>query len=476
MTQTDPVLSSRTPPGPRSWPLVGNLLAVRAAGDLLSYLEAQRKVHGDVFRVRIFGRPATVLSHPEAIKHVLSSQRDRYVKGKTYDGVRRVLGDGLVTLERDGWKRRRALMQPSFHRQALAKLTAIMAESGARYFDGLALRANGQPLALDAHREMVKLTLDVVICALFGRDLVSAGEVSYEALGAALELVSEGTNGVPLPAWLPTPHNIKYQRTMRELDDVMYKLITAGRRRAEDDGSLLSMLLAAVDEETGQPLSDRAIRDEVFTLFVAGHETTALTLTWMFVMLDGRPEVLARMVDEVQTVLGGRDPGFEDVPRLVYLRQVVEETLRLRPPAPLLPRDVVQDDEIGGYRVKAGELVFLLFWGTHRHADFWSNSEAFDPDRFAPEASKGRHSWSFLPFSGGPRTCIGNMFALVESSILIAQLLNRFDVEVESCADVRPVAIATVRPSRPVGVVLRPKAKREAELPILGRTDRAVAT
>jgi cytochrome P450 len=182
-------------------------------------------------------------------------------------------------------------------------------------------------------------------------------------------------------------------------------------------------------------------------------------MTWMFALLDGRRDILRRMGDEVRSVLGGREPGYDDVPRLPYIRQVVEETLRLRPAAPIVPRNVVRDDEIGGYRMAAGEVVLLLFWATHRHRDFWPDAESFDPDRFGPEQSKDRHSWSYVPFSGGPRTCIGNMFALVESIILVAQLVQRFEVEVQSCADVRPMAIATLRPSRPVGVVLRPRSQ-----------------
>jgi cytochrome P450 len=459
VTSVEPLAVLRDPPGPRALPFVGHLFGVRAAGGLIDYLEPQWRTYGDVFRFQILGRNAIVFSHPEAIKHVLSSRRERYTKGSIYDGVRRVLGDSVLTLEKDDWKRRRAVMQPAFHRQALAKLTVIMAAAGARFFDDLARRGASGPIAIDAHREMVKLTLDVVIDALFGHGLASGGDLSYEALGASLELMSESANGVPLPAWVPTPHNLKFQRTMKELDGFIYRLIAIARERGTDEGSLLSMLLAAKDEETGEPLSDSAIRDEVLTLFLAGHETTALTLTWMFVLLDGHPAILARMQDEVRTALDGRDPGFDDLPKLPYLRQVIDETLRLRPAVALIPRNVRQDDEIAGYRVKRGELAFLFFWAAHRHREFWPDAETFDPDRFSPERSRGRHSWSYVPFSGGPRTCIGNMLSLVESTILVAQLLNRFDVTIQSCADVRPMAIATVRPSRPVNVTLRAKAR-----------------
>jgi cytochrome P450 len=435
---------------------------MRAAGDMAVYFDRLWQTHGDTFRFKLFGTNALVVAHPEALKQVLSTRRERYVKGKIYDTARGLLGHGLVTLEGDAWKARRTLAQPAFHRQSLAKLTAIMARSGARFLDDLAARAANGPVEVDAHREMVKLSLDVVIATLLGDDLLRGADVSYETLGAAFQLMSERGNGVVLPSWIPTPQNLRFRRTLRELDAIVYSLIGRARQRALEDGSLLSMILSAVDAETGKPLADRDVRDEVLTLFFAGHETTALTLAWMFTFLDSRPQVLARMRAEVDEVLRGRDPTFDDVPKLVYLRQVVEETLRLRPAAPILARNVVEQDEIDGYRTSPGDVVFLFLWGAHRHSAFWTDPETFDPERFAPDGCKDRHSWSFIPFSGGPRTCIGNMFALIEASILVAQLLNRLDFEVLSCADVRPVAVGTMRPSRPIRVVLRRRAAAHA--------------
>ena len=224
---------------------------------------------------------------------------------------------------------------------------------------------------------MVKLTLDVVVSALFGQSL-EQGDVPYAALSDALVLISKRSNGILLPAWVPTPNNVRMNRTLTELNRIVYRIIDHARQEQSDDGSLLSMLLAARDEH-GAPLSDRAIRDDVLTLFIAGHETTALTLTWLFALLDQAPAVLARMQAEVRAVLGGRDPDWNDVPKLSYLRQVIDETLRLRSPAGFIARNALADDEIGGYRVRAGELVILFLWGAHRHAAFWIDPERFDP-------------------------------------------------------------------------------------------------
>jgi cytochrome P450 len=437
--------------------VIGDPSALGSAKNLLAYLDDRWHRYGDIFRIHVMGRPMLVITHPNELKDVLWTKRHNYVKGSAYQSTRRILGDGLVTLEGDGWKARRTLAQPTFHRRSLEKLACIMRDRGAAYLGELTRRAHGEPLKIEVHQEMVRLTLDVVVSALFGQAL-NISPVTYQALGSALELVSGGANGIVLPAWIPTPRNRKLNRTLAELDRVVYGFIEHARREHLDDGSLLSMLLAARDEH-GSPLPARAIRDEVITLFIAGHETTALTLTWLFVLLDGRSDVLAAMRREVEQVLGGCDPSFDDVAKLPYLRKVIDETLRLRPPAPFVARNVVADDELGGYETRAGEMVLLFFAATHRHPEFWPEPLKFDPERFDPEQDKSRNSWSYLPFSGGPRVCIGNMFSIVETVILLAQILSRFDIAMDSCAEVRPVTLGTMRPSRPVPVTVTPRPR-----------------
>ncbi len=445
------------PTGPRSWPLIGSLPAVRREG-LVQFLEQSWHKHGDVFRVDI-GMKALVLSHPEAIKRVLAARHENYIKAATYDGVRRIIGNGVLALEGAAWKSRRALLQPAFHRSALGRLTEAMTDTGRRHFDDLGKRAAAGWTTVDIHREMVTLTLQVVVAALFGKDLKDTAHVSYEALGDAMELVSEKSNGVLLPKWFPTPGNRRFHRTMDEVEGAVFRVIAAGRERSGDDGTLLSMLINSRDAETNQPLTDREVRDEVFTMFVAGHETTALTLTWMFTLLEGRPDVVSAMRAEIDTVLQGRDPTFEDFPKLPYLKQVVEETLRVRGPVAMTARTAVADDEVAGFAVHAGDVVLPFFWGAHRHPDFWQDPETFDPGRFTPERSKGRHPWAYLPFSGGQRACIGNMFSLVETVVLLAQFFNRFDFEVVPQQQIVPQAMVTLRPSGPVQVRVRARSE-----------------
>lgn len=446
-----PVSVRPTPPGPFAWPVVGNIPEITAAGGALQYLEQMWRRYGDLFRV-VMERPSVIVVHPDAIQRVLQTHTQVYVKGQSYDGVRRVIGNGVLALEGAEWKARRALLQPAFHRASLAKLADVMVARGALFFDGLGKEHGSTAFTVDVHRTMVDLTLDVVVAALFGQR--DGGEISYEALGAALELVSERANGVPLPEWLPTAGNRKYKRTMAEVEGAVYGVIAEGRANPQP-GTLLAMLLDSRDEETGAGLDDRAIRDEVFTLFIAGHETTALTLTWLFTLLVDQPEVVQRMVAEVDA-LGDRDPAFEDLPRLAYVRQVIDETLRLRGPVGMTARDVVADDEINGFRIPAGYRVLPFFHGVHRHPEFWDEPARFDPDRFSPERSKGRHPWCYVPFSGGKRRCIGDQFSLVETTLLLSQLLRRFTFTIDpAAAKVEPNMIITVRPNEPVKVTFR---------------------
>ncbi|MFT3922191.1 MAG: cytochrome P450 [Myxococcales bacterium] len=373
MQETQTIESvKRVAPGPRAWPVVGNLGVFRG---LLPFFEQQWAVHGDVFRIRTASMRATVAAHPDDLQRVLLGQRQNYVKGPVYDHLRTLVGDGLVTLEGEAWRARRTLAQPAFHRQSLERLAQIMIDRGARYFDDLSARIGTTSKTLDIHREMVAVTMDVVVNALFGPGTLASGAISYHTMSEALEVLSNGVNGVPLPSWLPTPHNFKFRRTLRELNQNVYDIIRVGRERGADSGTLLSMLLDARDEQ-GQPLSDQAVRSEVLTLFLAGHETTALTLTWLFALLSEEREVLRRMVEEVDGVLGGRDPGFADVPKLQYVRQVIDETLRLRPPAAIVGRNAVAADELGGYRVEAGEVVLPFIWAAHRHRDHLGTTRA----------------------------------------------------------------------------------------------------
>jgi cytochrome P450 len=445
----------REAPSLPALPIVGSLPLFSLSGPIEVYTRAWRR-HGDAFRVQLGPRRALVVIHPDAVAQVLVTERENYVKGDTYKHLRVLTGDGLVTLEGERWRKRRRLAQPAFHKDSVRALVASFARV---MREGLADLRRRLPEGgvFEAHHEMTQLTLDVVGETLLGRRLGASAGSSAHAFTEAFEVLARrGEIPLPIPRWLPTPGNRRLTRALGTLDAIVYSIIAAGRG-AHDAArpTLLSMLMAARDEESGEPLSDLELRDEVLTLVMAGHETTALLMTWGFTLLSREPEVVARMRAEVDAVLNGREPGADDLPRLVYVKQVIHEILRLRPPAWILGRDVAEDAELAGYRVRKGELVTPLPYLTHRHPEFWPDPERFDPERFSAERSKERSSWAYYPFSAGPRSCIGNLFTLSEAQVMFAMLLQQADF---SLAHDRPIPLKpamTLRPGGPVDVRIR---------------------
>ncbi|HSP81983.1 MAG TPA: cytochrome P450, partial [Myxococcaceae bacterium] len=372
------------PPLVAGLPLVGSLPEMSRLG-MLEFIERQWHVLGDVFRVKAGPRNMVVVAHPDGVERILASNRENYVKGPTYDSLRLLTGQGLLTLEGSPWKKRRRLEQPSFHRESIRKLVSTMAgvTRGALADWRRRLPEGG---VLEMHQEMMRLTLEVVGETLFGQRLSTESvNVSGRAFGEALRLVSErGNSTVQLPLAVPTPGTLRMRRALEMLDEQVHAIITRARAEREKGPTLLAMLLDARDADTGEGLSDKELRDEVITLFLAGHETTALMLTWGFTLLGEHPEVVRRMREEVERELGGREPTAEDLPKLAYVRQVIDEILRLRSPTWTVARDVVEDDVILGHRVCAGERVLPVSYLTHRHPDFWDEPQRFDPDRFSP--------------------------------------------------------------------------------------------
>ena len=454
-TPTPSPSAAPLPPLVPGLPLVGSLPELSRLG-MLEFIERHWPTLGDVFRARVGPRTLVVVVHPDGVERVLASNKENYIKGATYDSIRLLTGQGLLTLEGDAWKKRRRLEQPSFHRESIRKLVSTFASvtRGALESWRRRLPEGG---VLEMHHEMMGLTLEVVGETLFGQRLSSEDvDVSGRNFGEALQLVSErGSSPVRLPLAVPTPDNLRLRRALKLLDTQVHSIITRARIEPAKGPTLLSMLIDARDADTAEALTDKELRDEVITLFLAGHETTALLLTWGLILLGEHPEVVRRMRDEVQAVLGDREPTAEDLPKLPYLRQVIDEILRLRSPTWTVARDVVADDVICGHRVCKGERVLPISYLTHRHPEFWDEPQRFDPDRFSPERSKGRNTWSYFPFSLGSRICIGNIFSLAEAQVVLAMLLQKVDFELALSAPVKPLAHATLRPSGPVDVRIR---------------------
>jgi cytochrome P450 len=461
MTAVANRISSSPAAPPREVPSPPGTFFLGHAGEMLrdaaQFLLRAHASYGDIVRLRLGPRVAYALFHPDHVAHVLIKHRDNYTKqSRGYHKLRQVLGNGLLTSEGDVWLRQRRLLQPAFSAARLAGFAGMMVtatEQLAQSWEPAARR--GDPI--DVADEMMRLTMRIVGETLLGTDVT--GEASD--VGAALTIVIDEVSRRIHTPWnfrerLPVASNRRFERSIQVLDRSVQKIIDEHRavdeQRDKHSGSaagrddLLTMLMSIRDEETGAKMSDKQLRDEVMTFFLAGHETTAKALTWTFYLLSQHVEVRSRLVREVDAVLAGRPATAEDLPKLAYAKQVIQESMRLYPPVWGLARMTAADDRIDDVTIPAGSVVLLAQYVTHRHRDFWSNPEGFDPDRFLPERSEGRHPYAYFPFGAGPRICIGNHFAMIESVLILATITSRWLLNLIPGRPVIPESRVTLRP------------------------------
>jgi cytochrome P450 len=440
---------SRPAPGPGHVPFVGNLPQIVSEGVLPFFLRCQQE-YGDHFTVKMGKTTMHVLCRPEHAQRVLWTEKERYRKDGMYDEVRKLTGQGLLTLQDEPWKARRRLMQPSFHRRRILELIDAMVRCTQTRIEAW---REQYPTGsrFDLHEEMMKLTLDVVGETLFGVDLSGSASESAHAFGDALTILgNRGNYPVAAPDWVPTPANRKLKRALQLLDDETFRVIAEARATEERAPTLLAMLLDAVDEETGEGLTDPELRNEVITLFLAGHETTALLLSWGVTLLTEQPDAEPPLHDEVERVLQGRAPDAASLRELDYTHRLVHEFLRLRSPVWSLGRDCPEGDVIDGVRIEPGDGVLPFVYAIHRHPDFWQDPERVDPDRWLNERRKARNKWAFLPFSQGERQCIGNQFSLTEAAIVLSMLSQVCRLKAVSIPDPNPAI--TYRPGGAIEV------------------------
>lgn len=444
--QTRPV-----PQGPKGYPLVG--LIPRIMRDMMgTYREAAQV--GGIVEMDLGLRKAYLLTDPELIKHVLLDNYRNYVKGEQMDTIRPLLGNGLFLSEGDFWFTQRRLMQPAFHRPKLAGLADVMVGATQMVIDRWQTQPPGQ--RVNMMYEMRQITQSVIVQAMFSTSIsreetIRAGEALDYAL---LTLVERSISPLSVPEWLPTARNRRLHEALATLDEVVYRFIEERRElvsRTEDGydptGDLLSMLMNVRYEDTGEGMSDKQLRDEVMTMFLAGHETTANTLTWAWYLLSEHPEVEARLHAELDDVLGGRPPAFADLDRLDYTRMVIEETLRMYPPVWTTGRQSLKEDVIGGYTIPAGSMLMLSFYFMHHDPAYWDEPEAFRPERFSEEASKDRPRWAYLPFGGGPRVCIGQHFALMEAQLVLSLIAQTYAPRMAPGQEIDLRLMGTLQPS-----------------------------
>jgi cytochrome P450 len=435
-------------PGPKRHWITGNLPEFRA--DRLAYLTHLAETYGDCASIRLGPRKMLVVNHPDLVEDVLVTKNRIFRKHFALRQTEETLGNGLLTSEGDFWRKQRRLAQPAFHRERIAAHASMMVEFTERMLRDW---ADGRPL--DVQDEMMRLTLQIVAKALFDADVSGDAADASAAMEVTLQaFTARVSKMVKFPRWVPTPLNVRTRRAVAQLDAIIFRIISARRASGEDRGDLLSMLLKARDEDDGTRMTDRQLRDEAMTLFMAGHETTANTLAWVWYLLATHPEAEARLHAELDDVLDDRPPTFADLPRLTYTEHVVTEALRLYPTVWILGREATEPTEVGGYDVPVGRTIFMSQWVIHRDPRFFDDPLAYRPDRWADGLARRLHRYAYFPFGGGPRICIGNNFALMESVLLLATIARRYRVALAPDAVVTPLPTMTLRPAHGVEAIL----------------------
>jgi cytochrome P450 len=428
-------------PGPRGHFLTGHLPEFRR--DVLGFVTRCAREYGDLVAFRLGPRRCVLVNHPDLIEEVLVKQNHRLIKHFALRINPIVLGKGLVTSERDFWLRQRRLVQPAFHRQRVAAYSADMVA----YTERLVATWQDDETR-DLHADMMRLTLEIVAKTLFDADVAEDAPDVGDALETVLTCFKRqfGSLFPLMPVSVPIPRNLRLRRAVRQLDAILYRFIAQRRAGGNDRGDLLSLLLHARDEDDGQGMTDQQLRDEMMTLFLAGHETTALTLAWTWYLLAQHPEVEARLSAELQDVLSGRAPTVDDSPRLRYTEQVITESMRLYSPIYVFGREVAEPCPIGGHTMPVGWTLFLSQWVTHRDPRFFSDPAEFRPERWSDPAIKALPKYAFFPFGGGPRVCIGNGFAMMEAVLILATIARHWRFTMDPSYTVTPRPIGTLRP------------------------------
>ena len=446
---------NRTPPGPRGHPILGSVVDIQR--DNVQFFMDMFRRYGDFIHFR-GPLEINLLVHPDYVKHVLQDNQKNYRRPEfVSDKLKTIVGDGLVANEGDVWLRSRRLAQPAFHRQNISAFATMITDTTAEMLETWQRKADTGE-RFDIKSAMMHLSMTNLSKAMFKADWSRHLDVLEPAVAIALSQTFTRLTSPIDPNRFPLPKTIKFKRALESLDELVYGMIADRRRAAgtEEVLDLMTLLMRAKDDETGEVFTDRQVRDEVTGFLIAGHETVSSGLTWTWYLLSMNPEAWSRVVAEVREVLGDRTPTMDDLPRLEYLTMVLYEAMRLYPPIFVLMRCAQEDDEIGGYYVPAGSNIVLCPYVTHRHPAFWENPEGFDPERFTPERVASRHRMAYFPFSGGPRKCVGESFAMMEMQLVVAMVAQRFRVDLVPGQLVRPRPTISLRPEDPLLVVARP--------------------
>lgn len=451
-----PVLEGNRPIGTTAW----------FAKDPLGFLEKYAPQYDDagIFEVTSvffkfmpdFKRLMFVTS-PDYVKHILQENNRNYKKSVGYKWLKLLLGEGLVTSEGDFWRKQRRLMQPAFHRDRLAGFASIITSECQRIIDEWKERPDKSTINLS--HDMMEMTLRIICKCMFSTDVDDAIDVVNREFNYANErLIARVLSPVEMPLWVPTPGNIHEKRAYAAIKGVVAQVIVKRRKSNQHYDDLMAMLMEARDEDTGETMDDEQIKDEVVTIFLAGHETTAVALTWLFHCLDENREVEKKLLAEACSVLNGRTPVVEDLRNLEYARMVIEETMRLYPPVWSVGRYAIEDDVVDGWLIPAGTNVLMPNISIHHNPRYWPEPMKFIPERFSRENSKDRHRFVYFPFGGGPRLCIGNNFALMEMQLAVPMLVQQFGLHKPAGFKFKRAPLITMRPEPEMKMVLNRRA------------------
>jgi len=435
-----PTRGSAVLPGPKGGYFSGSVTHFRR--DQLGFYATCAREYGDVVETRMGPYRILLIYHPDAIEELLVTRSRDFVKSPGVRFLRPLLGDGLLLSEGDTWLRQRRLIQPAFHRQRVAGYGDVMSAFAERQ---VADWKNGD--VIEVHGEMMALTQAIVGKTLFDADVSGdAHEVGQAARVLAEDFGARLASFRLMPYWLPTPRNLRSRRAVRRLDQIIHRIIAERRASGEDRGDLLSMLLHAQDGDDGSRMTARQVRDEAMTMFLAGHETTAVALSWTWYLLAQHPAAEACLADELRQVLGGRAPAVADLPRLKYAGMAVTESMRLYPPAYAIGRQAARATEIAGHAVASGDIFIAPAGVVHRDRRWFEEPEAFRPERWAGDLAQRLPRFAYFPFGGGPRQCIGNSFAQMEAVLILATIAQRFRLSLVPGQRITPTPYVTLRP------------------------------
>ncbi|MES2619779.1 MAG: cytochrome P450 [Bacteroidota bacterium] len=444
------MIQAKLPPGPEV-----NLLWNKEANiktDILGYFHKSVRQYNGISRARLGPYYYVNVSEPAYIEHIFLN-RDVYIKGRDNKNLKFLLGNGLLTNEGEFWLKQRRLMQPLFHKQRLQGFVQKIKESTDAMLSSWEARKNQ---VADLHSEMTKVTLEIVSQTLLSTEVRG----DFKKISDALVVVMEGMMGrsgtlLRLPYWMPTPRNIHMRKNRALLNETIRKIIDERRKDKRKYDDLLAMLIEVEDADTRERMTDEQLRDEVITIFLAGHETTANALAFTFYLLAKHPEVKQRVEEEFKKVINGNEITYDALNRLEYTTMVIKESMRLYPPAWGVLREAAKDDVIDGHLIKKGDSIVMSPYAVQRMEKYWENPLKFDPDRFSTERMKNIHRYAWFPFGGGQRFCIGNNFAMMEMQIVLALACTQFNFTLADNFKLELEPLVTLRPKHGVMVKLQ---------------------